>query len=372
MRILLILLKKEFIQIFRDKSILPLILVMPIVQLLIMPLAADYDIRNITLAVIDHDRSPLSRELVSTIGSSGYFITSVDHSSYKEALGEIELDKADIILEIPGSFDRNITRLGGDQVLISANAINAAKAGIGASYLSTIITGFNNNIRVQRRRPYGLEPVPVLEITSSAWFNPYMNYHYYMVPGILVMLVTIVSGFMATLNIVREKEIGTIEQINVSPIRKHQFLLGKLIPFWIIGIIVFTLGLGIARLVYGIIPLGNIGLLYFFLAFYLIAVLGFGLLISTYTENQQQSMFVAFFFIMIFILMSGLFTSADSMPAWARWISRFNPVTYFVEVIRMVMLKGSGFADISRHFLIIIGFAVFFNGWAVWNYRKTS
>lgn len=369
---LIILLRKEFQQIFRDKSILPLIVVMPIVQLLIMPLAADYDIRNISLGVIDHDRSPVSQELISTIGSSGYFIIRGEHTSYREALGEIENEKTDIILEIPASFERNIARLGGDQVLISANAINAAKAGIGASYLSTIITGFNSNIKVNRLRAYGLEAVPRIDITSSSWFNPYMNYHYYMVPGILVMLVTIVSGFMATLNIVREKEIGTIEQINVSPIRKYQFLLGKLVPFWLIGIIVFTIGLGIARLVYGIVPEGSIGLLYLFLAIYLVAVLGFGLLVSTFTENQQQSMFVAFFFIMIFILMSGLFTSVDSMPPWAQWITRFNPVTYFVEVIRMVMLKGSGFTDIRQHLLTILGFAIFFNGWAVWVYRKTS
>jgi len=178
---------------------------------------------------------------------------------------------------------------------------------------------------------------------------------------------------MCALNIVKEKEIGTIEQINVTPIRKIHFVLGKLIPFWLIGMFVFTLGLFvIARLAYGIVPLGNIAALYAFLSVYLIALLGFGLLISTYAETQQQAMSVTFFFVMIFMLMSGLFTSVDSMPGWAKTIAEFNPVTYFIEVMRMIVLKGSGFRDIWQQLLIITGFAVGLNGWAILNYKKTS
>ena len=194
-----------------------------------------------------------------------------------------------------------------------------------------------------------------------------------MVPGILVFLVTMIGAYMCALNLVKEKEVGTIEQINVTPIKKYHFILGKLIPFWIIGILVFSVGLFvIGRWVYGIIPLGNIGILYAFLAIYLIAVLGIGLLISTYSNSQQQAMSLAFFFMMIFLLMSGLFTSIDSMPEWAKWIARLNPVTYFIEVMRMLVMKGSGFDDIKNHFIIMAGFAIFFNGWAIINYKKTS
>jgi ABC-2 type transport system permease protein len=213
--------------------------------------------------------------------------------------------------------------------------------------------------------------IPNIEITSSNWFNPSLNYQTFMVPGILVLLVTMIGAYMCTLNIVKEKEMGTIEQINVTPIKKYQFILGKLIPFWIIGLIIFSIGLFVvARLIYGIVPVGSLLLLYAFLGLYLVAVIGIGLLISTIANNQQQAMSLAFLFMMIFILMGGLFTTIDSMPNWARWISKFNPVAYFIDVNRMVIMKGSGFPDIKYHFLKMLGFAVFFNVWAVLNYRK--
>src|ERR1044072_8778079 len=169
-----------------------------------------------------------------------------------------------------------------------------------------------------------------------------MNYKYFMVPGILVVLVTMVGSFLASLNIVREKEIGTIEQINVTPVKKYHFILGKLIPFWILGLLILTIGLAIARVAYGIMPLGGFGVIYTFAAVYLLAVLGLGLLLSTYTSNQQQAMLLSFFLMMVFILLSGLYTSIDSMPAWAKVLRKFNPLTYFIDVMRMVVLKGSG------------------------------
>jgi ABC-2 type transport system permease protein len=194
-----------------------------------------------------------------------------------------------------------------------------------------------------------------------------------MVPGILVLLLTVVSAFICSLNIVKEKEIGTIEQINVTPIRKHHFILGKIIPFWILGMFVFSIGLFlIARLVYGIESAGSILVIYSFLAVYLLVVMGIGIIISNYSNTQQQAMSLAFFFLMIFILMGGLFTSIESMPVWAQWIAKFNPMAYFIEVMRMVVMKGSGFSDIQKHFLIMGGFAIFFNSWAIFSYRKKS
>lgn len=216
-------------------------------------------------------------------------------------------------------------------------------------------------------------PAPRVEITTSNWFNPYLNYRFFMVPGILVVLVTMVGAYMCALNIVKEKETGTIEQINVTPIKKYQFVLGKLLPFWVIGVFIFSIGLFmVARWVYGIVPAGSLFLLYGYLSVYLVALLGLGLLISTFANTQQQAMSITFFFIMIFMLMSGLFTSIDSMPRWAYVIARCSPVTYFIEVVRMIVLKGSGFADIKNHFLIMAGFAVLLNGWAIINYKKTS
>jgi ABC-2 type transport system permease protein len=199
-----------------------------------------------------------------------------------------------------------------------------------------------------------------------------MNYKVFMVPGILAILVTMVGGFLSALNIVKEKEVGTIEQINVTPIKKHHFILGKLIPFWVLGNVVFSLGLLVSWVVYGIIPLGSFVVLYSFISLYLLAVLGFGLLVSTFCETQQQALLIMFFFMMIFILMGGLFTPIDSMPGWAQVVTKFNPLSYLIEVMRMVVLKGSGFADIKNHLIIITAFAIVLNTWAIFNYKKTS
>ncbi len=373
MRTIKFLLQKEFKQIFRNKALLPLLFVLPIVQLIILPLAADYEIKNISVVLVDHDHSTYSQLLISRIGSSGYFKLAGYESSYADADKLIENDKADLILEIPAGFEKNLVRENKQQVFIAVNAINGVKASLGSAYLNNILMDYNSDVRLQWIRPERYNPAPVIEVTSSNWFNPFMNYKFFMVPGILAVLITMIGSYMCALNIVKEKEVGTIEQINVTPIRKIHFILGKLIPFWLIGIFVFSFGLFvIARFMYGIIPLGNILLLYGFLSIYLIALLGFGLLISTYSETQQQAMSIAFFFVMIFMLMSGLFTSIDSMPEWAKTIARCNPVTYFIEVMRMIVLKGSGFKDIRTHFIVITMFAAGINGWAILNYKKTS
>jgi ABC-2 type transport system permease protein len=373
MRTLKFLLRKEFKQIFRNKALLPLIFVVPIVQLLILPLAADYEVKNINISIVDHDHSTYSQQLISKIIASGYFQLADYSKSFQSAFNQIEKDKSDLILEIPQGFERNLVRENEQKLFIAVNAINGVKAGLGGAYLSQIITAYNADIRLQWFQPDKFNVVPTIQITSSNWFNPFMNYRFFMVPGILVLLVTMVGSYMCALNIVKEKEVGTIEQINVTPIKKYQFILGKLIPFWVIGMFVFSVGLLIvARLVYGIVPVGSLFLLYGYLAIYLVALLGLGLLISTFADTQQQAMSVAFFFIMIFMLMSGLFTPLDGMPQWAYIIAKSNPVTYFIEVVRMIILKGSGFTDIKNHFLIMIGFAGLLNGLAVWNYRKTS
>ena len=373
MRPLKILLIKEFKQIFRDKTLLPLIFALPLIQLLIIPLAADYEVKNINISIVDNDQSSYSEELTSKVLATGYFKLAGYSHSYKESFKQIETDKADLILEIPQNFEQNLSRNGFEKLFIAVNAINGTKAGLGGSYLSSIIADFNHKINTEIVSTNINSEFKSIEVTSLNWFNPYMNYKIFMVPGILVILVTMVGAYMCGLNIVKEKEIGTIEQINVSPIKKHHYILGKLIPFWIIGIVVFSIGFFfIGWLVYGIIPVGSLLLLYSYLALFLIAILGFGLLVSTYSETQQQAMSVSFFFVMMFILMSGLFTSIDAMPNWAQKIAYANPVTYFIEVMRMVVLKGSGLAHISKHIFIMIGFALLFNTWAIINYRKTS
>jgi ABC-2 type transport system permease protein len=372
MRTIRFLLEKEFRQIFRNRTLMAIILFVPIVQLLVLPLAANYEVKNINLSIVNYDGSSYARDLITRITASGYFrLNSADYA-FDQSLREIESDKADLILEIPHGFEKNLIKENQQTLFVAVNAINGVKAGLGAAYLHGIIRDYNNEIRLSQLPAAALTQGPVISVVSSNWYNPYMSYQLFMVPGILAILVTMIGGYLSALNIVKEKETGTIEQINVTPIRKHHFIIGKLIPFWILGLVVFTLGLFVGWAVYGMVPEGSVALLYFFLALYLLAVLGMGLLISTYAETQQQAMFIAFFFVMIFILMSGLFTAIDSMPYWAQIVSRLNPVSYFIEVMRMVVLKGSGFTDIIPHIGAVILFAIVFNTWAVINYKKRS
>ncbi|HEY1023575.1 MAG TPA: ABC transporter permease [Sphingobacteriaceae bacterium] len=372
MRTLKFLLQKEFRQIFRDPAILRIIFVMPMMQLLILPWAADYEMKSINLTVVDHDHSSYSRQLVNKITASGYFVLENYTSSFGRARTDLEKDKADIVLVIPAAFERTLIKENESTLMLTVNAINGVKAGLGGAYLQSIIRDYNNEIRTQWTQFPRFNPEPVIDVTTLNWFNPLLNYRYFMVPGIIVVLVTLVGSFLTSLNIVKEKEIGTIEQINVSPVKKHHFILAKLIPFWILGLVVLALGLFVSWIFYGIIPAGNLIVVFVYAAIYLLAVLGLGLLLSTYSDNQQQAMLISFFMMMIFILMGGLYTSIDSMPLWAQYFTMVNPVTYFVEVIRMVVLKGSGFGDISRHLLITASFALVLNTWAIFNYKKRS
>lgn len=372
MRTLKFLLQKEFRQIFRDRSILRVIFVMPAMQLLVLPWAADYEVKNINLAVVDHDHSGYAQKLISKITASNYFKLDKYTASYKDAMTEIEDDNADIILEIPNGFEKDLVKENASTLLLAVNAVNGVKAGLGTQYLQTIIQNFNNDVRTQWIQLPKFNTQTSIDITYSDWFNPLMNYKFFMVPGILVMLVTMVGSFLAAMNIVKEKEIGTIEQINVTPIKKYHFILGKLIPFWILGLVILSIGLLIAFLAYGIIPAGSFFTIYVFAACYLLAVLGLGLLISTYSSTQQQAMLFSFFLMMIFVLLSGLYTPISSMPVWAQWITKFNPVSYFIEVMRMVVLKGSNLSDISNNIFFVLAFAIVLNVWAVISYRKRA
>lgn len=371
MKVLGFLLQKEFLQIFRNKAILPVIFVMPLIQLVILPLAANYEMKNIAISIVDLDRSSLSQRLITKITSSNYFIPVGYCDRHEEALQQMEDDKADVILEIPAGFERDLTRDSKTKLSISANGISGQVSGIAGAYLNMIVRDFNNELR-EPLLTVRMNPMPAIDISTANWYNPLLNYRYYMVPGIMVIMVTLVGFMLSSLNIVREKETGTIEQINVTPIRKYQFILAKLIPFWLLGLVVLTIGMGVAFFVYGIYPVGNPLIIYAFAGLYLIALLGFGLWTSTFAETQQQAMFIAYFCMTTFILMGGLFASIDNMPDWAQVITWFNPISYFIDVMRMVVLKGSSFSDVAGHFIKMLGFAVVFNTMAIVNYKKTN
>lgn len=362
---------KEFRQISRNKVMLPLLFLMPIVQLIVLSYAADFEVKNVNMAIVDLDKSVTSQRLVGKFTCSGYFTQVGSFTNVEEAMLELEKENTDMILCIPKDLDADLNTLQPVKVQLLLNAVNNQKAGIASNYSLQVINAFNADRFKNMSLPQGVTPLSV-DIRSEYWYNSELNYKTFMVPGILAILVTMLTAFLSSINIIREREMGTIEQLNVTPITKFEFILGKIIPFWIIGMLVMTFGLVIAYVLFGITTAGNLLTLYAFLAIYLIAILGIGILISTVTETQQQAMFITWFFLVIFLLLSGLFTPVDSIPEWAKFINHFNPIKYFVEVMRMVMLKGSTFADISYHFLVITGFAIFYNVLAMRSYSKTS
>ena len=365
------LLEKEFKQIRRNPFLPKMIFIFPVMVLLVFPWAANFEIKNINLCVIDNDHSAYSTRLTQKVISSGYFKLTEVSDSYNQALESVERDKADIILEIPQDFEKNLVREQATQVMVSANAVNGTKGGLGSYYLSGIIADFSGEIRSTRISVTGNAQIPVVEMAPRFRFNPNLNYQVFMVPALMVMLLTMLCGFLPALNIVSEKEAGTMEQMNVTPITRFTFIFSKLLPYWIIGFIVITLGFAISWLVYGLVPAGSLGTIYLFAAIYILAVSGLGLVISNYSETMQQAMFVMYFFMMVLIMLSGLFTPVKSMPQWAQDITIFNPLKYFMQVMRMVYLKGSGIADLTTQMAALLGFALFFNTWAVLNYRKT-
>lgn len=372
MRVLFFILEKEFRQVFRNPAILRMMFIMPSVQLLIMPLAADYEVKHVNVAVVDQDHSSYSRRLTEKINASPYFSLTEQSSAYSVAIDQVTEDKADLILQIPTGFESNLIRDDEVGLFLAINAINGVKANLGGAYLRQVIADFNNEIRQEWILMPRINPIPLIQVKPLNWFNPGMNYKFFMVPGILVILLTMVGGFLSALNIVKEKESGTIEQINVTPIGKFEFIIGKLVPFWVLGNIVLTIGLIISWLVYAITPQGNILTIYVFSGVYLIAILGLGLFVSTIAHTQQQAMLISFFLMMLFILLGGLYTSTDSMPGWAQAFTKINPVTYFIEVMRLVILKGSGMNEIWKHLLAVLTFGTVMNGLAVWRYRKRS
>lgn len=361
--------QKEFIQVFRDKAMLPIIFIVPVFQLLVLSYTATFEIKNVDLIVLDNDRTTMSRELVNKFSGSSFYHFNGYAENFEEAKQIIKSSKADQVIIIEPDFEKNLMIEKSGDIQLITDAINGNAASMMVAYAQSIIGDYNKNIIIEQN-PSQHIGMPI-EIDSLFWYNPELNYITYMVPGILVLLVTIIGMFLGSMNLVKEKEIGTIEQINVTPIKKYQFIAGKLIPFWLIANVDLAIGLLLAYLVFNIPVMGSVGLLFFVASLYLVGILSIGLVISTLTNTMQQAMFISWFFLVIFILMSGLFTPIESMPDWAQIINYGNPVSYFIKINRMIMLKGSGFSDIQQDLLVLAIFAGVLFSFSIMRYKKT-
>ena len=372
MRTIFYLIRKEFLQIFRNKFISKAIFGVPIVQMLILVPAVTFEIKNVNLCIIDNDFSSESRGLINKLEGSTFFKVRFATWSEKEATNILHRNKCTMILNIPSGFGKDIGSGKPAKILTIVDAINASTAMLSWAYLNGVLSDYNVNLLTENISGSKVIPASIINTTNRYWYNEKLNYKYYMLPGILVILVTAIGFMLAGLNMVREKEIGTIEQINVTPVRKHQFIIAKMVPFLIIGLIDLALGLIIGKLTFNIPFEGSILLLFFAASIFLVAVLGLALFISTLSGTQQQFMFVSFFFMIVFILMSGIFTPFDSMPVWAQKFDIVNPVAHLIKINRMVMLKGSGIADIAKELISLGAIAIVFTTFAVRRYRKTT
>ena len=382
MRRILYLAQAEVLHIVRDHILLAQVLVVPVVQLLVLSNAATFEIRNTPIHVVDLDRSAASRGVVNRLAASGHFEIVDDTPSVDRADEGLLRGTVTMAVVIPHDFESSLVRTGVGQVQLSVNAEKGSAAGIVQTYASRVLAGYASELSSRRAGRVlsgpaaagGVrsDPPPRIDVRVRPLYNVTQNYKHYMVPGILVALMTIIGTLLSAQNIAREKELGTLEQLNVTPITRGQFIIAKLLPFWVLGLVELSLGLLVGTLVFGIPMRGSIPLLYGVAGVYLAVALGIGLWISTLVETQQQAMFVTFFIVNIYLLMSGLFTPVDSMAPWVRTVSMVNPVRHFVTISRAILMKGAGPAEIAQPFFILLGTAVLVLVFAVGQYRKRA
>jgi ABC-2 type transport system permease protein len=312
-----------------------------------MPWVMQMEVKNIVVDVVDIDHTIESQRLVQQIAVSNYFIFGGQKASYAEAIKDIEKGKADVILEIRDG-----------KYLIAANAVNGTKGSMGSAYLSQIVTS---------RQPIANSQLSVLNL-----YNKHQNYKLFMIPALLAIVMMLMTGFLPTLNIVGEKETGTIEQMNVTPVSKWAFILSKLIPYWLIALFVITVCLLLAWLIYGLTPAGPLWLVYVLAMLLALFFSSFGLIVSNYSETMQQAVFVMWFFVVTIMLLSGLFTPTRSMPEWAYLNTYVNPMHYFIDAIRTVFIRGGGLREVAHQLLALLTIGLFMATWAVQSYKKNS
>lgn len=368
LRALRFLLRKEFLQIRRDHVILGMLFGMPMVQLLVLANAATFEVKRARMYVVDQDHTGTSRGLVNRLAASGRFVPAEASGSVARA-DEAMLDRRiDLILVVPAGLERDLVRDRRGSVQLILNAEDGAAAAVTQSYAGRILAAYAAELGAAA----GTWEPPRIDLRRRGWYNADLEYRDYMVPGILVVLVTMVGTLLTAMNIVREKESGTLEQLNVTPVTRGTFIAAKLIPLWSLALLDLGLGIGVARFVFDLPIRGSLLVVFLAAAVYLAGALGIGLWISTVAETQQQAMFVTFSIMMIYMLMSGLFTPVRAMPEWAQWVAQLSPVMHFTQLLRAVLLKGAGLADVAYQLAMLSGIGVTVLVLAVRRYRKRA
>jgi ABC-2 type transport system permease protein len=367
MRTILAIVRKEVLQVLRDRIMLVQIFVPPVLQLLILAQAMTFEVKHTDLALVDLDRSPASERLVERFTASGRFDVALYTASGDRADDALLEREAGAVLRIPAGFGRDIRRGAAPPIQLVLNAEDGAAAGVVQSYAVQILAAFS-----RAEMPAMARPASGVAVQTRTRYNPERGYLAYMAIGLLASLVTLVGILLTAQNIAREKEIGTLEQLNVTPITRGQFIAGKLLPFWALGLLELTIGLALIRFVFGIPFAGSVVVVYAGAAVYLVAALSLGLLVSTVAQTQQQAMFVTFFVLVTFFFLGGIFTPVQSMPGWAQALAELNPIKHFAALLRAVLMKGAGFGDVAGGIGAMALFAAVTLPLALARYRKTA
>ena len=366
------LIEKEFLQIRRNAILPRLFVMLPLVLLIVVPFAANQEIKNLKFCVVDNDHSSFSRRLVQKIDASAYFSLADYCGCHSAAMRSIDGGCADVAVEIGHDFEQNLVKTGVADINVEANAVNGMKGMLAQAYMLQIIADY----AAQLGEEHGIDASGVslagADVRPRFLYNGQLDYKMFMIPAVMAMLLTLLIGFLPALNIVGEKESGTIEQINVTPVGRFSFIFSKLIPYWLIGLFMLAWSVFLAWLIYGMLPAGNILLLFLYATLFLLIVSSLGLIVSNYSSTMQQAALLMFFFLVIFILMSGMLTPVSAMPEWAQLITYVNPLRYFIEVLRALYLKGSGFADLQMQFFAMLAYAAVSWTWAICSYKKSA
>lgn len=356
------LLQKEWLQIRRNSFLSRLILTNPIMLMCVMPWVMNMEVKNIAVSVVDNDHSARSQQLVHTIAANRYFRFMGEASSYDAALCNVEQSRVDGVVVIPQGFAKDLQQGHTPHVLVAANAVNGTKGAIGSIYLSQII--------VQAVVP---EAQAIQEqFHSYILYNRSQNFKLFMIPALFGIVMMLMTGYLPTLNIVAEKEKGTIEQMNVTPVSRRSFILSKLIPYWLIALLATTMCLLVAWLLYGIVPVGNVAWVYLLVMLLAFFFSSLGLVISNRSDTMQQAIFVMWFFVMNILLLSGLFTPMRSMPAAAYLTTYVNPMSYFIDAMRTVFVRGGNFGSIFHQVVALAVIDSLMGFWAVMSYKKNG
>ena len=373
LRILWALLVKEVLLIRSNPLAPKVIFMMPLAVMLVMPLVASFDVKNVGVAVVDTSHSPLSRRIVADMSASQWLRVDTVVATYPQAMESLEHGGADVILSLPPALDRQP-----ELIDIAANSVNATKGVLGAQYVAQSVS---MTLKRWQSRQGAVAATPSTQLQVSTpqqdasvinMYNPTLNYKFYMIPALVGVLIIVICGFLPALNIVSEKETGTIEAMNVTPVGKVSFVLSKLIPYWVIGLIVTVIGLTIGRLVYGLEPAGSLGAILLGTFLFSLVMSGIGVTVANSSQTMMQSILVMYALIMVFQLMGGLFTPVGSMPEWAQRITYAIPTRYYIDIMRAVCLKGSTVAHLSFEFLALAAIAAAVSLLAAITYRKQT